>query len=915
MKLRHTLITIILILSANLTFANTCGTIPFTVTVTPTDANCNGSCDGSVTANVTGGVGPFDYLWSPGGQTTATINGQCAGLYTVTVTDLGQAEICAENGTVNEPTLLGHTTVNVNPTCNGGCDGSITITPFGGVLPVVYSIDGGLTYQAANVFTGLCAGAYSIVVQDANGCVSNSLETLIDPAALIVTTSANDALCFNSCNGDITVSVSGGSPPYQYSLDCGITFQPGNFFTLLCANTYCIVVEDVNGCQGTINSTVNVPAQITGVPTITPPSTCGGSDASVSMAVSGGVPVYNYQWLDAALVPMGGETTAVITGITPGTYNLQVTDSNGCMDTIQVVVPDLMADATITPAGPFCESDPAFQYVAATGGGTWTANCGGCITSGGIFDPAVAGPGTHDITYTIPGPCGSQDIEPVTVMFQLDATIAPQLGGVCEDAAPFLVPVVDPGGTFSASCGGCISPTTGIFDPAAAGPGTHTIVYTIPGPCGDTDNEPYVVYGLPIVDSLTAMDATCGNCDGVASGFSSGGAQPHVYMWNDPLVQTTATATSLCSGSYTFLVVDNNGCIAQNAIVVNAATVCDSVWPGDTDYDNMADNNDLLPIGLGYGYTGPTRAGATLNWIGQVAQNYSDSLATGVNFKHSDTNGDAIVDDNDTLAILQNYGYVHAAGDGDEPEGGPSDPDIFLDIPVDTVNGGSLFTADVHLGNSSINANNVYGMAFTVHYDENLALDSASVYFTPNTSWFGTNGVDMIYIDYNIYSAGELDVALVRTNHLPVSGNGIIGTVNVVTTDNLSGKNDTSIAMNMYISDIRIIDEVGADIPVNTYGDSIVVDQISLGINNEHELLNNTLIYPNPASGTVNVDFGNVTSVRQISILDATGRTVETMPVYTTRLSIETEQWSSGVYYLRIEGAQTAVTKRVTIVK
>ena len=141
------------------------------------------------------------------------------------------------------------------------------------------------------------------------------------------------------------------------------------------------------------------------------------------------------------------------------------------------------ADATITAAGPFCETDAAVNLTAATGGGTWT---GTGITNGttGTFDPSVAGPGTHTITYTITGSCGDVDTEDITVNATDDPSFSYAQGSYClSDPDPTPTVTGLGGGTFTIDNGGVINATTGQIDIPGSGAGLYTVTYTTNGPC------------------------------------------------------------------------------------------------------------------------------------------------------------------------------------------------------------------------------------------------------------------------------------------------------------------------------------------------------------------------------------------------------------------------------------------------
>ena len=139
--------------------------------------------------------------------------------------------------------------------CSNATDGQITVTATGGTGTFEYSKDNGLTFQPGNVFSGLAAGTYQIVVKDANGCntVAQAI-SITAPQPLTMTIQKSDVTCFGDHNGWIKVTVAGGSGRCRFSKDGGSTFTPyqvGNEYTFdgLIAGTYNIVVEDENGCD------------------------------------------------------------------------------------------------------------------------------------------------------------------------------------------------------------------------------------------------------------------------------------------------------------------------------------------------------------------------------------------------------------------------------------------------------------------------------------------------------------------------------------------------------------------------------------------------------------------------------------------------------------------------------------------
>lgn len=141
--------------------------------------------------------------------------------------------------------------VDISPEgADGTLDGVIMLTPANGVGPFQYSIDGGETFQANNMFTGLAAGEYDIVVQGAADCLFETTVT-VPTCALDITAEAMNESTPNAADGRITITASNGQPPFSYSINGGTTFQNNGNFEGLSMGTYQIVVQDALGCEAT----------------------------------------------------------------------------------------------------------------------------------------------------------------------------------------------------------------------------------------------------------------------------------------------------------------------------------------------------------------------------------------------------------------------------------------------------------------------------------------------------------------------------------------------------------------------------------------------------------------------------------------------------------------------------------------
>lgn len=220
-----------------------------------TDVLCYGATTGAIDVTVTGGVGPYSYAWS-NGASTEDLTGVAAGVYTLGVTDANGCNKTATY-TLNQGPQFSVNLAAIQPVCNGGNTGSLTAIATGGVAPYTFNWSTG---QSTIAISALSAGNYSITVTDTKSCTVSATETLNDPAAVVVTTNAQGAKCFNTATGYVAVNVTGGTAPYTYLLN-GVVQSTDTFSNLLPGN-YLVLVTDVNGCQGNSSFTVASPSEI-----------------------------------------------------------------------------------------------------------------------------------------------------------------------------------------------------------------------------------------------------------------------------------------------------------------------------------------------------------------------------------------------------------------------------------------------------------------------------------------------------------------------------------------------------------------------------------------------------------------------------------------------------------------------------
>ena len=461
-----------------------------------TDATCFGACDGTATV-IEGVVPPYTYLWDvdAGGVTTAEATDLCAGTYSVEVTN-GAGELVVLDVTIEEPEeIIADITSQTDVTCFGFADGTVTVEAVGGTGTLTYDIGAGP--MASGDFIDLAGGLYTITITDESGCTIDIPVEILEPAELLLTEVATaDVLCNGDLTGEIEVIGSGGTGAYVYSIDGGI-FGPDAIFTTLGAGDYVFAVQDENGCETTLDLTVEEPSAIAVIETVTGEICTGDCVGTIDLDASGGVGPYTFS-IDACVTSDG---VGAYTDLCSGDYDICIEDANGCQYTsvLNVATGTDPVDATIVPFGPLCVDADAVT-IAATDIGTFTGP--GII--GGTFDPGVAGVGTHTITNTIVDGCGGLATFDVTVNPLPTVSFTVDENSACAPHNVLFTNTGDVGTSCEWNFGdGAISTSCGAASYEYANAGTYDVTLTITDLNGCSNSVTYYDY-IDVFENPTA---------------------------------------------------------------------------------------------------------------------------------------------------------------------------------------------------------------------------------------------------------------------------------------------------------------------------------------------------------------------------------------------------------------------------
>ena len=393
------------------------------------------------------------------------------------------------------------------------------------------------------------------------------------------------------------------------------------------------------------------------------------------------------------------------------------------------------------------------------------------------------------------------------------------------------------------------------------------------------------------------------------------GNNPNFIFANNPIGQYSWTAPA--SGTYqeVFILQDTtcngfgNTALLLNIIVGDTA----SVWPGDANNDLIANNLDLLALGLAYSNTGPARATTSNTWNGYFATPWQDTIIGAIDHKFQDCNGDGTINNDDTLAINLNYGSTHTKTRHSAARGQATDPPLAMNIPQDSASVGDTLHIPITLGDSTIQANDIYGIAFSINYDASL-IDSTTFHIEFAPSWIGNN-TNSLNLNHNNFDIASCDGAQVRTDHQSTSGMGQIAIAHFIIIDNIDGKRQTfeSKILNLNFANVLLIGLNGEKIPVDPISDSLVIYQLSTETEPIQPTSPNIQLHPNPTRDQVTIT-SPTAAIQEIQILNLHGQTIsKTLINKRNKIKLQLANLSSGMYFIKVRTTTDLSIQRLII--
>ena len=439
---------------------------------------------------------------------------------------------------------------------------SIDLSVTGGTPGYTYSWSNGATTED---LTNLSPGTYTVVVTDQNGCTETASYTVQNQnPVLSVNWAISNILCFGDQNGMINLTVAGGNAPYNVSWSGPVSGNPaGNeiansggsyLIANMPAGTYTLTITDSNGNSTNISATISQPSAIqVAAAAVTGVACNGNSTGAINLTVSGGTGAYTYLWSN-------GATTEDISSLPSATYNVTVTDANGC--TVQasttITQPQSPLTLTTTQVNVLCNGASTASVNLTVSGGT--AGYSYLWSNGSTGEDLTGLPaGTYSVTVTDANNCMEQASATITQPQTPLTASSTQVNVLCYGANTGSIDVSVSGGT---------SPYTYTWSNGVVGQdlvnipsGTFSLTVTDANACTATTSAT-ITEPLPIL--LT------GSVNGNNIDISvSGGTVPYNYSWSSGDV--TQDLANVSSGTYSVTVTDAFNCSISDTFTVDNA--------------------------------------------------------------------------------------------------------------------------------------------------------------------------------------------------------------------------------------------------------------------------------------------------------------------------------------------------------
>ena len=407
-----------------------------------TNIDCNGNENGAIDLSVDGGTANYIYAWTKTGDdsysaTTQDLTDLSGGTYNVTITDANDCTT-TNSFTIIEPVelIIADAGLSTEIACfgdNGLIRVNITQATVASYTYALYQGDSVVqttTISDLNYTFSAPAGTYEVRVTDANGC-SSSFTTELTQAEeeLLIDIEKTDLNCYNSNNGTITVTTTGGVAPYTFSWSDSGT---GSFRDGLTIGTYTVTITDSIGCVKVRTVEIENGDLFNIDPVVTPISCFGADDGSIELNLEGGVSPISFIWSDDS---NAGQSR---NNLPPGDYSVLIQDASGCeiQRDFTIIEPEEISIAAVVTNATDCDNPASGSIDLQISGGNspyifqWS---NGAVTE----DISALIAQTYSVTVTDSKGCISEKEFTITRPDDLEIDLATNIYAVCESREVF----------------------------------------------------------------------------------------------------------------------------------------------------------------------------------------------------------------------------------------------------------------------------------------------------------------------------------------------------------------------------------------------------------------------------------------------------------------------------------------------
>jgi large repetitive protein len=572
--------------------------------------SCTIGNNGSFTITATGGAAPVIYNIAPVGTTNSTgiFAGLGIGAFIVTATDVNG---CTKSSIVNlsytnAPAFSSVTKISVN--CFGQNNGSIAATTIGGIGAVTYTLNPGSIGNTTGNYPNLIAGVYTVIAKDANQCTTVSTVIITTPAVLgFGTVLATGPLCNGAANGNLNLSMTGGTSAFTFTITPGGSSNTTGIFSNLNIGAYTVNIVDAKGCTKSTAFSLTQPNIVSWAGNNTKLDVqCNGSNSgTIGGTATGGTGLIQYTLLPNNITNSSGSFPNLIASI----FTVVAKDVNNCSitKTVTITQPPIIIlsanniiSATCAPLnnGSFNASaiggNPAYTFQLTNTGATNNTGIFNTLVSGNYIVKVTDANGcTKTISVNVPT-TPPPTIANVLFVNQIQCGIdsSDSLKVIAIGNGPFTY-FISPGGT---------SNTSGYFNNLS--PNTYTLVAIDANNCTAAT---IVLINIPLPLDVFPFSITQPQCANNLTGAmdinASGGIAP--YTFNNLTNNTsnnTGIFSSLAAGTYSIEGVDSAGC--RDTIAVSIVVPPPLVWTSVT-------KTNLICNGIASGTITPTANGGT----------------------------------------------------------------------------------------------------------------------------------------------------------------------------------------------------------------------------------------------------------------------------------------------------------------